>query len=401
MSELVTEGEPRRKSGVWRTVSWVVAALVVYLFVVPLLPKFRDAAGDLNRIEPNLLIVGVGLQVVSLLCYSLLTRAALGEEGHEVPLLRLFRIQLSTKSLGNIMPGGSAASTALGYKLLTMSGVGGPDSAFALATAGIGSAVVLNLILWLGLVVSIPGRGVNAVYGTAAIVGVILMAFAAFVVVGLVDGQGRAERVVRSVARRLRLDEHHAAEVLAHLGGRIEGLGQDRQMLVRVVGWATANWLLDAASLWIFLRAFGGTLGLDALIVSFGIANVLSVIPITPGGLGIVEGVYIPTLTGFGLAGSTAAVGVLSYRIAQYWMPIFVGWLSYLSLRIGPFSIDRAHRLAALKSVVSNQAARGLTTTDWVERYAPRDRTGQFPMPKFEPGDLEYNDDTGGQPKPD
>ena len=401
MSELVTEGEPRRKSGVWRTVSWVVAALVVYLFVVPLLPKFRDAAGDLNRIEPNLLIIGLGLQVVSLLCYSLLTRAALGEEGHEVPLLRLFRIQMSTKSLGNIMPGGSAASTALGYKLLTMSGVGGPDSAFALATAGIGSAVVLNLILWLGLVVSIPGRGVNAVYGTAAIVGVILMAFAAFVVVGLVDGQGRAERVVRSVARRLRLDEHHAAEVLAHLGGRIEGLGQDRQMLVRVVGWATANWLLDAASLWIFLRAFGGTLGLDALIVSFGIANVLSVIPITPGGLGIVEGVYIPTLTGFGLAGSTAAVGVLSYRIAQYWMPIFVGWLSYLSLRIGPFSIDRAHRLAALKSVVSNQAARGLTTTDWVERYAPRDRTGQFPMPKFEPGDLEYNDDTGGQPKPD
>ena len=401
MSEFVTEGEPRRKSGVWRTVSWVVAALVVYLFVVPLLPKFRDAAGDLNRIEPNLLIIGVGLQVVSLLCYSLLTRAALGEEGHKVPLLRLFRIQLSTKSLGNIMPGGSAASTALGYKLLTMSGVGGPDSAFALATAGIGSAVVLNLILWLGLVVSIPGRGVNAVYGTAAIVGVILMAFAAFVVVGLVDGQGRAERVVRSVARRLRLDEHHAAEVLAHLGGRIEGLGQDRQMLVRVVGWATANWLLDAASLWIFLRAFGGTLNLDALIVSFGIANVLSVIPITPGGLGIVEGVYIPTLTGFGLAGSTAAVGVLSYRIAQYWMPIFVGWLSYLSLRIGPFSIDRAHRLAALKSVVSNQAARGLTTTDWVERYAPRDRTGQFPMPKFEPGDLEYNDDTGGQPKPD
>ncbi len=401
MSELVTVGEPRRKSGVWRTVWWVVAALVVYLFVVPLLPKFREAAGDLNRIEPNLLIVGVGLQVVSLLCYSLLTRAALGEEGHKVPLLRLFRIQLSTKSLGNIMPGGSAASTALGYRLLTMSGVRGPDSAFALATAGIGSAVVLNLILWLGLVVSIPGRGVNAVYGTAAIVGVILMAFAAFVVVGLVDGQGRAERVVRSVARRLRLDEHHAAEVLAHLGGRIEGLGQDRQMLVRVVGWATANWLLDAASLWIFLRAFGGTLNLDALIVSFGIANVLSVIPITPGGLGIVEGVYIPTLTGFGLAGSTAAVGVLSYRIAQYWMPIFVGWLSYLSLRIGPFSIDRAHRLAALKSVVSNQAARGLTTTDWVERYAPRDRTGQFPMPKFEPGDLEYNDDTGGQPKPD
>jgi len=401
MTDLDVADEPRRKSGIGRTAYWVVAALVVYLFVLPLLPKLREAAGDLNRIEPNLLIVGVGLQAVSLLCYSLLTRAALGEQGDHIPLLRLFRIQLSTKALGNIMPGGSAASTALGYRLLTMSKVEGPDAAFALATAGIGSAVVLNLILWFGLIVSIPGRGVNAVYGTAAIVGVILMAFAGFVVFGLVEGQGRAERLVRGVARRLRMDENHAADVLAHLGGRIEGLAQDRGMLVRVVGWATANWLLDAASLWIFLRAFGGTLGADALIVSFGLANVLSVIPITPGGLGIVEGVYIPSLTGFGLAGSTAAVGVLSYRIAQYWLPIVVGWLSYLSLRVGPFSIDRAHKLSALKAVASKQAARGLTTADWVERYAPRDRTGQFRMPTFEPGDLEYNDDTGGQAKPD
>ena len=385
-----------RKSGIGRTLRFLVAAFVIYVFVLPLLPKFWSAAHELGRIKPDLLVLGLGLQMVSLLAYSLLTKAALGAHGDGLPTMRLFRIQLSTKALGNIMPGGSAASTALGYRLLTMSKVEGPDAAFALATAGIGSAVVLNLILWFGLIVSIPVRGVNPVYGSAAIVGVILMAFAGFVVFGLVEGQGRAERVVRGVARRLRLDEQHAAGVLAHLAGRIEGLAQDRGMLVRVFGWATANWLLDAASLWVFLRAFGGDISLDGLIVSFGLANVFSVVPITPGGLGIVEGVYIPTLTGFGLAGTTATVGVLSYRVAQYWLPILVGWLSYLSLRLGPFSIDRQHRLDDLRTVAVREAQRGLTTADWVERYAPRDRTGQFPMPRFEPGDLEYNDDTGG-----
>ena len=332
---------------------------------------------------------------------SKLTQAALGEHGADLPVLRLFRIQLSTKALGNIMPGGSAASTALGYRLLTMSSVAGPDAAFALATAGIGSAVVLNIILWFGLIVSIPSRGMSPIYTTAAIVGVILMAFAGFVVFGLVEGQGRTERVVRSVARRFRFDEHYAAEVLSHLGNRIEDLWKDRSLRKRVIIWALVNWLVDACSLWVFIRAFGGTVGWDALIVSFGLANILSVIPFTPGGLGIVEGVYIPTLTGFGLAGSTAAVGVLSYRVAQYWLPIFVGWMSYLSLRFGPFSIDRTHRLADLRKVASSQAERGLTTADWVERYAPRDRTGQFQMPKFNPEDLEYNEDTGGHPKPD
>lgn len=390
-----------KKSGLGRTLRFTAAAFVIYLFVLPLIPKFWSAAHDLNRIEPNLLVVGLGLQAFSLFAYSMLTKAALGEHGDDLPVLRLFRIQLSTKALGNIMPGGSAASTALGYRLLTMSSIAGPDAAFALATAGIGSAVVLNLILWFGLIVSIPTRGMSPIYTTAAIVGVILMAFAGFVVFGLVEGQGRTERVVRALARRFRFDEHYAAEVLSHLGNRIEDLWKDRSLRKRVIIWALVNWLVDACSLWVFIRAFGGTVGWDALIVSFGLANILSVIPFTPGGLGIVEGVYIPTLTGFGLAGSTAAVGVLSYRVAQYWLPIFVGWMSYLSLRFGPFSIDRTHRLADLRKVASSQAERGLTTADWVERYAPRDRTGQFQMPKFNPEDLEYNEDTGGHPKPD
>jgi uncharacterized protein (TIRG00374 family) len=401
---VATDSESRGTSRRWRfsrTFQIVITGFIVYFFVLPLIPGFREAVIDLRTIDPYLLVVGIGFQALALLAYSLLTKAALGDAGEHIALMRLYRIQLSTKALGNIVPGGSAASSALGFRLITMCRVPGPDAAFALATAGIGSAVVLNLILWFGLIVSIPTRGVNAGYGTAAIVGVILMAFAAFLIFGLVEGQGRSERMVRAIARRLRFDEHHAAEVLSHLGSRIEGLASDRRLLWRVVGWATANWVLDAISLWVFLRAFGGTIGLDGLFVAFGLANVFSVIPITPGGLGLVEGIYIPMLVGFGLTRPTATVGVLSYRVAQYWLPIVVGWVCYLSLRVGPFAIDRKQRLAPLPKVASAQTERGLTTVDWVEKFAPRDRTGQFPMPRFEPGDLEFNDDdTDGVAKP-
>ncbi len=396
------EVEPRsRLARIPRTVKFLLVAFVVYFFVLPLIPGFRDAIADLNRIDPYLLGVGLGLQAFSLLAYTMLTRAALVEHGDHIGVLRLFRIQLSTKALGNIVPGGSAASTALGYRLITMCRVPKPDAAFALATAGIGSAVVLNFILWFGLIVSIPIRGVNPIYGTAAIVGVLLMAFAAFLIFGLIEGQGRSERLVRAIARRVGFNDERAADVLEHLGRRIEWLATERRLLWRVVGWSTVNWALDMASLWVFIRAFGGNLDLDALIVAFGIANVFSVIPITPGGLGIVEGVYIPMLVGFGLGQRTATLGVISYRVAQYWLPILVGWLSYLSLRVGPFAIDRKHRLATLGRVAAEQAERQLSTVDWVEQYAPRDRTGQFPMPTFDPADLEYSDDTDGSERPD
>lgn len=396
----MSRAKKKKKSGFRRTLQIVLVAAVVYFFVLPLIPGFRQAVQDLSSIDPYLLIVGLGLQSLSLFAYSALTKAALGHEGNRIGVLRLFRIQLSTKALGNIVPGGSAASSALGYRLITMCGVPGPDAAFALATAGIGSAVVLNFVLWFGLLISIPARGVNAVYGSAALVGVVLMAFAAFVIFGLVEGQGRSERLVRAVARRLRFNENHAAEVLSHLGGRLENLYADKVLLRKVVAWALANWLLDALSLWVFLRAFGGNIGFDGLLVAFGIANVFSVIPITPGGLGIVEGIYIPTLVGFGVMSRTATVGVLSYRVAQYWMPIVVGWLCYLSLRVGPFAIDRRRKLASFPQLAQTQADRGLTTVDWVEKFAPRDRTGQFIMPTFEPGDLEFYDDTDGSERP-
>jgi hypothetical protein len=305
----------------------------------------------------------------------------------------LFRIQLSTRALGSILPGGSAASNALGFRLITSSGISKADAGFALATAGIGSAVILNVLLWIGLVVSIPLRGSSPVYGTAAVAGAVLMAIVGAVVFGIVDDKGRLHRLVRWFFDKLGRDGESAASLIDHLRDRIRGLLAERDVLRRVIMWGTANWLLDLLALWLFLRAFGGSVSPDGLLVAFGLANVLASVPITPGGLGIVEGIYIPTLVGFGVPAATATVTVLTYRIAQYWLPIIVGGVSYASLRIGAVTpvptpqsrLGRLQSAARAGSEVSESKAR------WIERNAPRDRTGMFETPKYE--------DTGEQPQ--
>ena len=261
-------------------------ATVLYYFVVPLIPDFRNAATELQRVEPALLAVGLGLELFALWCYAPLMKAALGSAGEPLSNWRLFRIQLSTRALSSIVPGGSAASSALGYRLLTLSGVKGADAGFALATVGLASAVVLNLLLWIGLLISIPVRGVNPIYGSAALAGVLIMGLAATLIYGVMEGQGRSERTVRWIARSVRLNEERAAAVLHRIAERLDQLLSDRQLLGRVVFWATLNWLFDAAALWVFLRAFNVSMAPDALIISFGIANVLAAIPITPVGLG-------------------------------------------------------------------------------------------------------------------
>ena len=346
----------RRRQPVWSAVKFVAFAAVVYFFVLPLVPGFRKAGTELSRVRPLLLILGIGLEAAALFAYSLLTRAALGASRTELSSWRMFRIQMSTKAVGGVVPGGGAASSTLGYHLLTLSGVPGTDAGFALGTAGLGSAVVLNVIFWLALIVSIPLHGMNKAYTGAAIAGVLLMCFAAAIVFGLKEGECRSERALRWVARHLRQDEDRVGDAVRRIAHRVVELFADRRLLVRVTVWAAANWLLDAAALWVFLRAFGHPIGVDGLLVAFGLANIVAVVPITPGGLGIVEGVYVPTLIGFGLSRATATLGVASYRLAQFVFPVVLGGLLYVSLRVGPGRIERRERVKQLRDIAVHHA---------------------------------------------
>jgi len=394
-----------RRRAIVRTLK-VLATLAVVYFIILNIPGLRNAVDQLDEVQPGLLLVGLLLEIGALFCYSVMTKAALGVPGHHFSVWRLFRIQLSTRALSSLVPGGSAAGSALGYRLLTLSNVAGPDAGFALAAAGLASAIVLNFILWFGLIVSIPIRGVNPVYGTAAIAGIILMGIAVAIIFGLIEGQARSEKILRSVARRFHFDEDRAGEAVRHIGGRMRELAEDRSLLKKMVLWASLNWLIDAAALWVFLRAFGESLPVDGLIVAFGLANVLAAIPLTPGGLGIVEGVYVPVLVGFGLPRATAVVGVVSYRIAQYWLPIVIGGACYLSLRVGPWAIDR-ERLAPLRDVVADAGETAESVLDFSERFTARERTREIPIPERSDADREEatspvsDDGTDGKPHPE
>ncbi len=310
----------------------LLSAFVVIHFLVPQIAGVHRALYRLAQVKVSWLLLAAALEVASILAYTLLTRAVLL---HSRPprFDVLLRTQLSTLAVNHVVPGGAAAGGALGYRLLTEAGLSGTDAAFALATQSAGSAVVLNLLLWIGLVVSIPLHGYNPLYGTAGVLGALLIAAFAAVVVLLMRGEERAVRVLRAAAARLPvLDPDQMVAITRRLADRLRTLAADRSLVGRAIVWATANWLLDAASLWVFVGAFGHWVRIDDLIVAFALANVLAVLPITPSGLGVVEFVLTSTLVGFGTPRDIALLGVITYRVLNFWLPIPLGGLAYLSL---------------------------------------------------------------------
>lgn len=353
---------------VHKEVRWSVGLVLAFLFVfylaLPLLASHREDLTALGHIHPAYLILGTVLEIGALAAYTQLTHAVLPENGPR--RLRLFRINMSTLALSHVSPGGTAPGAALGYRLLTQSGVSGSDTAFALGTQGIGSAVVLNVLFWLALVGFVLLHGFHAptshgggqsgtiLVVVAAAIGVILLGAFGGLFYLLTRGQERAAKVVRRISGRLRfLDPDKTAATVQRLAERFAVLLENRPLLIRAVTWATINWLLDAASLWVFVAAFSHFISPIDLLVAYGLANILAAIPITPGGLGVVEFVLVSMITGFGPTPGQALSGVLAYRAINFWLPIPIGGMAYGSLefergnlyrRLHLFFLDRYQR---------------------------------------------------------
>ena len=203
------------KLGWWRRVrSWLPFMLKplrrgILLFVVVLIieylvvPELVSASKDLNllgQVNPAWLVAGVILEGLSLFCYGLLTQALLPPGARNPGLSRLFRIDLAAAAIAHVIPAGTLGSAGIGYRLFTDEGIKGNDAAVLMATKGLGSTVVLNVLLWLSLVISIPLAGFHPIYVTVAIIGAVLL-----LAIGgpfLRYHQGRQARIPHPVRRR-------------------------------------------------------------------------------------------------------------------------------------------------------------------------------------------------------
>jgi uncharacterized protein (TIRG00374 family) len=368
----VIERRPRRRSAparaVRRTVAVLLFFLVVEYLVLPQIAGVRRSTSLLAHVHLGFIVVGALLEAAAIVAYALLTHDVL-PRGSRPDLWTVLRIDLATLSVSHLVPGGAAAGSTLGYRLLGQAGIEGSDAAFALATQGIGSAVVLNVVLWIGLLVSIPLRGFNPLYGTAAVAGALVIGGFGALVLLLMKGEARAARIIRAVARHAPFLHEDAAPRLVHrLAARLRALIADRGLLYRAIGWAAANWLLDAASLWVFVFAYGSRVDIDALLVSYGLANVLAAIPLTPGGLGVVEAVLTSALVGFGTPRGSVILGVISWRLVNFWLPIPAGGLAYLSLRARAGAPKRERR-EELVRLARESALAADRPKEWLERH--------------------------------
>lgn len=298
--------------------------------VLPFVVAARSELTVLEGVDRALLLVATGLEVASLAAYTGLTQVLL-EPPNRLGFGTQWLIDVVGFGLSHALPGGGATAGGVRVRLMTERGVDAP-AALALTVVQLVLSVLGLLSVWvLGAMMSVPRTGLTA---TA----VLLLVAAVTAILGL----GAAPRVrlpgaahtARLLAAVRTVVPARWREVVRSAVRRGAASLRNTQVTRAGVTWASVNWLVDAICLWVCLRAFGTAVPIELLIASYGLVNAIALLPLTPGGIGIVEGLMVPALIAAGAPPGTATCGVLAWRLLQYWLPMPAAGVCWAALSL-------------------------------------------------------------------
>lgn len=331
-------GSRARRGRHWaRAITTVVfTAAVVEYAVVPQVVRAGSELDRLSGASPWLIALAVVLEVASLACYTWLTQTTVPAR-HRLGWFTQLAMDLSGFGASHALPGGGTTAMALRYRLMTTRGIPRPAALSTAAVEGALSYLALLATYTFGVALALPHLNDHPYYVVAAAVGLAFVGATAPWV--LRPGRSGAHVARVEPLRSPRLQRW--ARQWRHLLADVHAFLTDRERRDVALLFALGNWMLDAACLWLCLAAFGVRVPPGLLLTAYGAANLLGLLPITPGGLGVIEGVLMPSLVAFGVAGGVAVLGVLGWRVLQFWLPIPVGGLAYAALRISDLRAGR------------------------------------------------------------
>lgn len=229
---------------------------------------------------------------------------------------RAVALNLGGSSVSNVLPLGGAAGIGLNYAMLRSWGYSAGQITTFTTVSNFVVAVVKIALAVVGIAALVGAPPLDVGFSPHLVssggLTVVLVAVAALVVclVGLASF-ARPQLWARAAAATARL-RRQCAQILRR-GWKdftFGGLGYPALQLVL---------------LWSCLGAFHAAVSIQAVAAAYTTERLLTLLPLTPGGVGFVETAAIAVLTAFGADAAAAAAGVILFRIFTYVIEIPLG----------------------------------------------------------------------------
>jgi glycosyltransferase 2 family protein len=306
---------PRLERFRWRTVVTAVAlAVAAYLLIGEI--SGVNVLGTLGQANPGWLAVAVLGSALTYLGAAIGIAAFIPQR---LSIVRGFFVQLSTAFVGVAMPP-TVGHVAVNARYLHREKVDEGTIAAAVTVSQLVNIVTTVLLLIvLGVLTGSGLSKFKIAPGGDVLIGLAVIAVAVVTVLAVPLTRRKVTGAVWP----------HLRQIWPRL---LEAVSQPLRLAVAV----GANLLLTVAysvALIAALRSVGAHPAILATAVVFLAGNAVGAATPTPGGIGGVEAVLAAGLTAIGIPAHEAIPAVLLFRMATFWLPIPVGWVSYLMLQ--------------------------------------------------------------------
>jgi putative heme transporter len=316
----------------------VVALVVVGAIFFGVLPKIADFSkvwaeiAEMTWIEITTLLAFTAWNIVT---YWLVMVAAL--PGLSYPQAMI--VNQSSTAISNSMPGGGALGIGVTYAMYTSYGFSPSEITRSILVTGVWNNFVKLGMPIVALALLAIWGDVNAALVTAALVGLAVL-IAAIAIFGATLHSARLARrvgqglgkLVTPILRIIRKPtDRDWGESLVTFRSETIGLVKRRW------AWLTLSTLVSHVSLYLVLlvtlRHIGASedeVGWIQVLATFSFIRLISALPITPGGLGVVELGLTAGLIAAGGERAEVVAAVLVYRVLTYAIPIPFGAITYV-----------------------------------------------------------------------
>jgi putative heme transporter len=343
---------PRRSRRV-KIARFVIEAVVLAggaVFVVRRAGDTANVAATFDRLHWHWLFVSVAAEVGSITALSWLQQKLLRVGDLPVGVRELVPVTMASNAVAQSLPGGTLFAEGYSFRQYQRLGASRMLGIWAELSAGALASAALATVAVAGAIVVGPGLRLKLLPGLAIVLAGALVAAALFRRAPLLSD------LISRVSRRL--ERHVPARLIAHLRSaqdattQMEKFRPSKRLWLMLLAAAVINWSLDAVVLTMGLLTVGGPVPWRGLLLCYAAAQLLVELPLTPGGLGLVEGGLVEVLIRFHVPASRATAGTLMYRAVSYWLLLVVGWVAvgYLTYRN-----RRTDRLAAAASAASER----------------------------------------------
>jgi uncharacterized protein (TIRG00374 family) len=333
------EDELRAKSPVRRITEVGVSLVITVVIFVAVIPKYfnveyRDVWTKLSSVSIGALAFIVAFWLFTMWSYAGVLTASL-------PGLRRMQamvLNFSGSALANVVPFGGAAGVAATYAQGMSWGFDPASITLSIIVSGVWNVFAkLGMpILMLALLV-LTGRSSQGL-GAAAVVGFLVLAVAVMVFALVFQSPAVARSVGRLGERTITL-ARRAVRRPASVGFtervmefRQRTVGLVRERWQRITVWMVVYKVSQALLQLMCARAVGIELSWIEVFAVYTAGELLTTIPLTPSGLGVVEAGSADLLVRFGATNEAALAAVLLYRAFTYLFEIplgAVGWLTW------------------------------------------------------------------------